>query len=102
MICFTNWQGRNADALALYFNEDPARCPFEQGKLVMQFLMQLLLQILCYHSYLHPRMVLGKLPVGCSVSIYRTWELEVSKWVENPFINPYMMNWVICGLAKFC
>ncbi|GJV75961.1 formin-like protein 20 [Tanacetum coccineum] len=22
--------GRNADALALYFNEDPARCPFEQ------------------------------------------------------------------------
>lgn len=26
------WQGRNADALALYFGEDPARCPFEQGK----------------------------------------------------------------------
>jgi len=26
-------QGRNADALALYFGEDPARCPFEQGKL---------------------------------------------------------------------
>ncbi|KAF2316069.1 hypothetical protein GH714_040864 [Hevea brasiliensis] len=25
--------GRNADALALYFGEDPARCPFEQGKL---------------------------------------------------------------------
>ena len=24
-------QGRNADALALYFGEDPARCPFEQG-----------------------------------------------------------------------
>lgn len=24
-------QGSNADALALYFNEDPARCPFEQG-----------------------------------------------------------------------
>ncbi|XP_040937497.1 formin-like protein 20, partial [Gossypium hirsutum] len=23
-------QGRNADALALYFGEDPARCPFEQ------------------------------------------------------------------------
>ncbi|RLM60524.1 formin-like protein 6 isoform X1 [Panicum miliaceum] len=23
--------GRNADALALYFGEDPARCPFEQG-----------------------------------------------------------------------
>ncbi|KAF8016323.1 hypothetical protein BT93_H1741 [Corymbia citriodora subsp. variegata] len=23
-------KGRNADALALYFNEDPARCPFEQ------------------------------------------------------------------------
>lgn len=26
--CF---QGRNADALAHYFGEDPARCPFEQG-----------------------------------------------------------------------
>jgi hypothetical protein len=26
-------QGRNADALALYFGEDPARCPFEQGAL---------------------------------------------------------------------
>ncbi|PPR91093.1 hypothetical protein GOBAR_AA29597 [Gossypium barbadense] len=25
--------GRNADALALYFGEDPARCPFEQGRL---------------------------------------------------------------------
>lgn len=25
------FQGRNADALALYFGEDPARCPFEQG-----------------------------------------------------------------------
>ncbi|OQU75619.1 hypothetical protein SORBI_3K040800 [Sorghum bicolor] len=25
--------GRNADALALYFGEDPARCPFEQGDL---------------------------------------------------------------------
>ena len=24
-------QGRNADVLALYFGEDPARCPFEQG-----------------------------------------------------------------------
>ncbi|XVF50067.1 hypothetical protein PTKIN_Ptkin04bG0064600 [Pterospermum kingtungense] len=24
--------GRNADALALYFGEDPAKCPFEQGK----------------------------------------------------------------------
>lgn len=24
-------QGRNADALALYFGEDPVRCPFEQG-----------------------------------------------------------------------
>lgn len=24
-------QGRNADALALYFGEDPTRCPFEQG-----------------------------------------------------------------------
>ncbi|XP_022868816.1 formin-like protein 20 isoform X2 [Olea europaea var. sylvestris] len=23
-------EGRNADALALYFGEDPARCPFEQ------------------------------------------------------------------------
>jgi len=25
------YQGRNADALALYFGEDPARVPFEQG-----------------------------------------------------------------------
>lgn len=25
------FQGRNADALALYFGEDPSRCPFEQG-----------------------------------------------------------------------
>ena len=24
-------QGRNADSLAQYFGEDPARCPFEQG-----------------------------------------------------------------------
>ena len=28
---FLLFQGRNADALALYFGEDPARCPFEQG-----------------------------------------------------------------------
>lgn len=26
-------QGKNADALALYFGEDPARCPCEQGML---------------------------------------------------------------------
>ncbi|PPD70148.1 hypothetical protein GOBAR_DD32963 [Gossypium barbadense] len=26
----TSSNGRNADALALYFGEDPARCPFEQ------------------------------------------------------------------------
>lgn len=31
-------QGRNADALALYFGEDPARCPFEQGIPVSFFL----------------------------------------------------------------
>lgn len=24
-------QGKNADSLAMYFGEDPARCPFEQG-----------------------------------------------------------------------
>lgn len=24
-------QGRNVDALILYFGEDPSRCPFEQG-----------------------------------------------------------------------
>lgn len=29
--CLAGGQGRNADALALYFGEDPARCPFEQG-----------------------------------------------------------------------
>jgi len=37
MICFMvvlDAQGRNADALALYFNEDPAKCPFEQGRIV--------------------------------------------------------------------
>lgn len=28
---YGDFQGRNADALALYFGEDPARCPFEQG-----------------------------------------------------------------------
>ncbi|XP_071694434.1 putative formin-like protein 15b [Rutidosis leptorrhynchoides] len=27
--------GRNADALALYFGEDPARCPFEQATLIL-------------------------------------------------------------------
>lgn len=26
-------QGKNVDALILYFGEDPARCPFEQGSL---------------------------------------------------------------------
>lgn len=30
---FVGGQGRNADALALYFGEDPARCPFEQGNI---------------------------------------------------------------------
>lgn len=30
--CYIHYiQGKNADALALYFGEDPARCPFEQG-----------------------------------------------------------------------
>jgi hypothetical protein len=28
-------QGKNADALAQYFGEDPARCPCEQGKLII-------------------------------------------------------------------
>ncbi|KAF5796851.1 putative formin, FH2 domain-containing protein [Helianthus annuus] len=28
-------QGRNADALALYFGEDPSRCPFEQATLTL-------------------------------------------------------------------
>lgn len=28
---FRSFQGRNADALALYFGEDPTRCPFEEG-----------------------------------------------------------------------
>lgn len=28
-------QGKNADALALYFGEEPARCPCEQGKLII-------------------------------------------------------------------
>ncbi|RCV30565.1 hypothetical protein SETIT_6G105700v2 [Setaria italica] len=29
--------GRNADALALYFGEDPARCPFEQVTTLQNF-----------------------------------------------------------------
>ncbi|PPR88905.1 hypothetical protein GOBAR_AA31791 [Gossypium barbadense] len=29
--------GRNADALALYFGEDPARCPFEQTVTILKF-----------------------------------------------------------------
>jgi hypothetical protein len=32
-VGFVRWQGRNANALAQYFGEDPARCPFEQGRL---------------------------------------------------------------------
>lgn len=31
-LYLVNLQGRNADSLSLYFGEDPARCPFEQGK----------------------------------------------------------------------
>ncbi|KAJ6745355.1 FORMIN-J [Salix koriyanagi] len=30
LACLYSCVGRNADALALYFGEDPARCPFEQ------------------------------------------------------------------------
>jgi hypothetical protein len=30
-------QGRNADSLAQYFGEDPARCPFEQGTMQTLF-----------------------------------------------------------------
>lgn len=33
-VFFIIWnvlQGRNVDALILYFGEDPSRCPFEQG-----------------------------------------------------------------------
>lgn len=30
-FCYDGRQGRNADALAHYFGEDPNRCPFEQG-----------------------------------------------------------------------
>ncbi|KAJ0751217.1 putative formin, FH2 domain superfamily [Helianthus annuus] len=29
--------GKSADGLALYFGEDPARCPFEQGNLHILF-----------------------------------------------------------------
>ncbi|CAK9146645.1 unnamed protein product [Ilex paraguariensis] len=35
--------GRNADALAFYFGEDPARCPFEQGPLFLVFVFQIFL-----------------------------------------------------------
>jgi hypothetical protein len=31
--------GRNADSLAQYFGEDPARCPFEQGKFPLLLLI---------------------------------------------------------------
>ncbi|KAJ6434852.1 hypothetical protein OIU84_000154 [Salix udensis] len=40
--------GRNADALAYYFGEDPARCPFEQG--IFQYLLTLLKWISCIDS----------------------------------------------------
>ncbi|KAL6598992.1 hypothetical protein ACP70R_045856 [Stipagrostis hirtigluma subsp. patula] len=33
--------GRNADALALYFGEDPARCPFEQVVTTLQNFVRL-------------------------------------------------------------
>jgi hypothetical protein len=35
IILFVYRQGRNADALAQYFGEDPARCPFEQGRFII-------------------------------------------------------------------
>ncbi|CAJ1944131.1 unnamed protein product [Sphenostylis stenocarpa] len=42
-IAVSESEGRNADALALYFGEDPARCPFEQGKLMIDMFMLLVL-----------------------------------------------------------
>jgi hypothetical protein len=30
------FQGKNVDALIIYFGEDPARCPFEQGICYLQ------------------------------------------------------------------
>ncbi|KAB5553412.1 hypothetical protein DKX38_010723 [Salix brachista] len=40
LACLYSCVGRNADALALYFGEDPARCPFEQG--IVQYVPTLL------------------------------------------------------------
>ncbi|KAK4359662.1 hypothetical protein RND71_021891 [Anisodus tanguticus] len=33
----SDYAGRNADALALYFGEDPARCPFDHGSVFYSF-----------------------------------------------------------------
>ena len=30
-IIWNVFQGRNVDAMIIYFGEDPSRCPFEQG-----------------------------------------------------------------------
>lgn len=53
-ILFFGGQGRNADALALYFGEDPARCPFEQGTLWSFWLCYYLLStcLLVSHTWI--------------------------------------------------
>lgn len=43
-------QGRNADALALYFGEDPARCPFEQGNFVVYIHLICFVDVLVYRQ----------------------------------------------------
>lgn len=51
-------QGRNADALALYFGEDPQKCPFEQGKIYWKAFI--LFYFSLYFKYL-VKQVLGKI-----------------------------------------
>lgn len=53
MVLFFSWnisllvflQGRNVDTLILYFGEDPARCPFEQGEDLVA-----MISLCCYKS----------------------------------------------------
>lgn len=42
-------QGRSADSLAQYFGEDPARCPFEQGRLSDAVAIHVFSSILKFH-----------------------------------------------------
>lgn len=51
-MLFILLQGRNVDALILYFGEDPARCPFEQGIcLLHQYVVLLAFQLLIKRTW---------------------------------------------------